>query len=206
MKTKNFYWLISGITLLGVLALAALGGVSWWLSQRSADKPFAVTIDPPKPLEDFTLTTGDGERHALNEYRGKVILLFFGYTHCPDICPLTLTNIQSAMQKLGPAANDVQVIMITVDPERDTPAHMAEFVHAFNPRFLGLSGTPQEIADIAKTYGIYYAQGEPDADGNYLVEHYVGVLTFDKQGYLRMIFPFGVTGDQFAQALQPLLH
>lgn len=206
MKFGKTEQLVLGISLVAILAVLGIGAAFLILSGANRTFRYAVPQSEPIPVADFTLTTANGEKHSLNEFRGKVVLLFFGYTHCPDVCPMTLTHLQNAMQSLGPASKDVQVLMVTVDPERDTPERMAKYVRAFDPRFIGLSGTPGEIAGLAQRTGIFYQHAAPDVSGNYAVEHYAGVLTLDRQGRLRGIFPFGVTGEQFAQDLQVVLR
>jgi protein SCO1 len=192
--------------LITVAAVAALIVVSWlvftWL------RPYqyhGLELQSPKPAADFTLTGGDGQPVNLSDYKGKVTVLYFGYTFCPDVCPTTLADLAQAMKKLGQRANDVQVVMVTVDPERDTPQRMAEYVAYFNPTFVGLSGTPDQIAAAATPYGIYYQKHEGTPATGYLVDHTATMTVLDREGRVGLMWPFGTTSDDMAADLKHLL-
>lgn len=162
-------------------------------------------LETGKPAYNFTLQAADGP-HSLKDFRGQWVVLFFGYTHCPDVCPTTLADMKQVMQLLGQRAERVQFIMISVDPERDTPERMAAFVSHFDPRFLGLTGAPEEIAQIAAAYGIYYQKHEGTAASGYLVDHTASLLVIDPQGYLRLLWPPTLTPEEMAEDLQHLLR
>jgi protein SCO1/2 len=120
----------------------------------------------------FTLVDGDGRQVTDRDFRGKYLLVYFGYTSCPDVCPTTLNEVAAAMEKLGPKAARVQPLFITVDPERDTPDVMKRYAAAFSPRIVGLTGTPEEIASVSREYRVYYAAHRTgNAQGDYTVDH-----------------------------------
>lgn len=154
---------------------------------------------------DFTLMSSNGQRVSLSDYRGKLVLLYFGYTFCPDVCPATLAEIAGAMKILGEDAGKVQTIMISVDPERDTPEQLAEYVAHFDPNFLGVTGTPEQIAELATLYGIYYEKHEGSEASGYLIDHTATVMVIDQEGYLKLLLPFGTTAQDMADDLAYLL-
>ena len=139
---------------------------------------------------DFHLTDHNGKARALSDFRGKVVVMFFGYTQCPDFCPTTLSELAAAMGKLGPDASRVQVLFVTVDPERDTPQVLSQYVPAFHPSFLGLSGDAEATARTAKEFKIFY-QKQPLKTGGYSVDHSAGTYIFDREGRLRLFAPYG---------------
>ncbi|MBP6176884.1 MAG: SCO family protein [Anaerolineales bacterium] len=165
-----------------------------------------TVIQSPEPSFDFKLTGKDGDV-SLNDYRGKLVLIYFGYTFCPDICPATLANVGQALRNLGEdKASEVQTIMISLDPERDTPQKLAEYVTHFHPSFIGITGTEQDIAQVTSLYGIFY-QVQPGSDATgYLIDHTATLLVIDREGYLKLVFPFGVTVDEIADDLEYMLR
>jgi protein SCO1/2 len=139
----------------------------------------------------FTLTTGKGRTVSDRDFLGKWLLVYFGYTHCPDACPTTLLEIEQTLQQLGPLAGDVQPIFITIDPERDTPDAVGAYVEAFDSRIIGLSGTSAEIANVAKAYRVYYKKDERSREGSdYLMEHSAFVYDMGPTGaYVTLFSP-----------------
>jgi len=164
-----------------------------------------TVIQSPEPSFDFTLTSSKGEV-SLSDFRGKLVVLYFGYTFCPDICPATLANIGQALRNMGSKADDVQVIMISVDPERDTPEKLAEYVAHFYPTFIGVTGTEEQLAEVASLYGIFYQKVQGSEATNYLVDHTATTLVIDREGYLKLVLPFGVTIDEIAGDLKYMLR
>jgi protein SCO1/2 len=165
-----------------------------------------VSQSPPQAA-DFTLTAHTGKPVRLSDFAGKLVLLYFGYTFCPGICPTTLAEIAQALHTLGPQeAEKIQVLMISVDPERDTPARLAEYVPHFHPKFLGLTGTPVEIATTAASYGVFYKKYAGPAANSYLVDHTSMVIVVDDQGVVRLLFPFGTPAQAMADDLAALLQ
>lgn len=152
---------------------------------------------------DFHLTDHNGKPRTLADYRGKVVALFFGYTHCPDVCPTTLADMAQTMQKLGKDAGRVQVLFVTIDPERDKPEMLAQYVPAFYPSFLGLHGDAQATAQAAKAFYIGYEK-RPAATG-YTMDHTVGTFLIDPKGKVRLRAPFGQSADWLAEDIRLLL-
>ena len=152
---------------------------------------------------DFKLTDHHGTPRTLADFRGKVVLLFFGYVHCPDVCPTTLADMAQAMQLLGDDAKRVQVLFVTVDPERDTTELLANFIPAFNPDFLGLSGDAQATADVTRAFAVSY-QKQPSKTG-YNVDHSAGTYLIDPQGGVRLLAPYGQSAQWLAQDIKLLL-
>jgi protein SCO1/2 len=154
---------------------------------------------------DFSLRDPDGNVRTLADFRGKAVVVFFGYTQCPDVCPTTLATLAQAMQKLGPDADRVQVLFITVDPERDTPQLLKQYVPAFDPRFLGLYGDAAATARTAKEFKVIYQKVPGPTPGTYTMDHSAGSYVFDPQGRLRLFVANGEKADVFAHDLRVLL-
>lgn len=167
-------------------------------------EPFMRPIERP----DFTLTDTRGRPYSfLEETRGRVALLFFGYTHCPDVCPIHMANIGQVMK--GVPAEDrhrVKVVFVSTDPARDTPERIREWLDVFDPSFVGLRGTIEEVNRIQNQVGLpASALDEPDEDGNYLVGHAASVLAFSADGPARLRYPFGTRQEAWAHDLPKLL-
>jgi len=165
-----------------------------------------TVLQSPHSAPDFELTASHGQKVSLKDFEGKLVMLYFGYTFCPDVCPATLSELRGVMDLLDSQADDVQTIMISVDPERDTPEMLAEYVTHFHPSFLGITGTPEEIAEVATLYGIFYEAHEGTEATGYLVDHTATVMVIDKDGYLKLVFPFGTSAKDIAEDLSYLLR
>lgn len=195
------------LLLVGGLALGlALSGLAFWW-YRSAPPPqlHGMLLEPAKPAHDFTLTTGGGRSVSLSDFRGKVVLLYFGYTFCPDVCPTTLSAVRQTFQALGAQADQVQLIMVSVDPGRDTPDTVTAYVQSFDPRFLGVTGAEAQVAEAAAFFGVWYVKHAGSAATNYLIDHTGTLTVVDRQGYTRLVFPFGVAAEDMASDLRYLL-
>lgn len=131
------------------------------------------------------LTDHNGQERTLADFKGKVVTIFFGYTQCPDVCPTALSGMSTVMQELGPDAERVQVLFVTVDPERDTPELLAQYVPVFDARFLGLYGTPEKIAELAKEFRVFYRKSG-DLAGHYTIDHTAGTYVFGPDGRPRL--------------------
>jgi len=143
---------------------------------------------------------------SLNDFRGKVVLLYFGYTYCPDVCPATLVELKQAVAEIGNKADRVQVIMISVDPERDTPAQLQEYVNHFHESFIGLTGTEEEILGITTQYGVFYEKHEGTANSGYLIDHTATVTVIDREGHLRLLYSFNTPSEDIAEDLRYLVR
>lgn len=155
--------------------------------------------------KDFSLTDHKGQPRRLADFRGKAVVLFFGYTQCPDVCPTTLTIMREAMTLLGDDARRVQVLFVTVDPARDTPQLLAQYVPAFNPDFLGLHADEKTIAALAKDFKVFYAKQPGSTPGTYSIDHSTGSYAFDPKGKLRLLLRHGEAPANVAADLKLLL-
>lgn len=164
-----------------------------------------TVIQSPEPSYDFTLKGANGGV-SLSDFRGKIVLLYFGYTFCPDICPGTLANVAQALRDMGPKANDVQLIMVSLDPERDTPEKLAEYMGHFHPSFIGITGTKEQLDEVASLYGIFYQKTEGSNATGYLIDHTATLMVLDREGYLKLVFPFGVTAKDIADDLKYMIR
>lgn len=154
---------------------------------------------------DFKLTDHNGQVRNLASFKGKVVAIFFGYTHCPDVCPTTLSDFAAALQQLGPQAERVQVLFVTVDPQRDTPALLKQYVPAFNPRFLGMTTDAESLKTLAKEYKVVYQKTSVKGADDYLIDHTAGTYIYDPKGRLRLLMPYGSSPDMIAHDLKILL-
>jgi protein SCO1/2 len=153
----------------------------------------------------FLLTDHNGKVRSLEDFRGKIVVVFFGFTHCPDVCPTTLAELAGAVKKLGPKGKKVQVLLVTVDPERDTPEVLAKYVTAFGPEFLGLRGSAEETARVAKEFKVIYQKVAGPRPENYTMDHSAGSYVFDTRGRLRLYVGYGKGADVFAHDIELLL-
>lgn len=135
----------------------------------------------------FTLTGPDNEQVDAASLRGKPVLVFFGFTNCPDVCPTTLTQLSVVMKKLGPQSDDVQILLVSVDPGRDTPEVMKNYTASFGPWLLGLTGPEDTLEALRKSYGVYAAMESSDAKGSYNVMHSTAIFAFDAEGHARLL-------------------
>lgn len=154
---------------------------------------------------DFTLTAHTGKPVKASEFNGKVVIMFFGYTHCPDICAPTLVKLDQVVKRLGDDARNVQVLFITVDPEHDTVKQLAGFIPPFNPSFIGLTGNDKEIAAVASEYKVAYGKNPQSKPGQILVDHSTGILVKDKKGELRLLVKNDVAVDDLEHDVRVLL-
>lgn len=183
------------IALLAVLFVAACGEAPHFNATDITGAAFG---------KDFALKGHDGRDHALADFRGKAVVIFFGYTQCPDVCPTTLATLAEVMKLLGEQAARVQVVFVTVDPERDTPKLLAEYLPQFNSTFLGLRGDAAATEAIAKEFKIFYKK-QPGAAGTYTIDHTAGSYAFDPEGRLRLYIKHGETPQHIADDLKLLL-
>ena len=153
---------------------------------------------------ELNLTDHNGKARTLADFRGKVVTVFFGFTHCPDVCPTTLVEMAHVVKALGADGDKVQVLFVTVDPERDTDQVLKLYVPSFHPAFLGLRGDPEATARAAKEFKVYY-QKQPVKDGGYSVDHFAGTFVLDREGRLRLFAQYGQGADLFLHDIRLLL-
>jgi len=180
---------------------------------------FVLTACSPKPEfkntditgstafgKDFSLLDPDGKTRTLADFKGKVVVMFFGYTQCPDICPTTLTEMQQVMTLLGPQSDKVQVLFVTVDPERDTAEILKQYVPAFDPRFLGLRPADEAALEkVTKDFKIYYKKVPGAKPDSYTMDHMAGSYAFDPEGRLRLYIKHAQGPETLAHDLKELL-
>lgn len=180
------------------LLLGLIAGNYFW---KPKPVPGAY-VDPPGG--DFTLQSNTG-KVSLSDMKGKVVLLYFGYTFCPDVCPTSLSRIGSALKKLSDKElEQVQGIFVSVDPERDTPKRLAEYSKFFHPKIIGVTGTKAQIDDVAKRYDVVYRKAEGSSATNYLVDHTSFIYVLDKNGKIREFLPHAVSADQIVAVIRKL--
>ena len=163
----------------------------------------AGEFSPPRLAPDFTLRGSNGAELKFSQYHGKVVLLAFGYTSCTEVCPLTLAVLAQARKKLGAAGADMQVLYVTVDPERDDVERMRKFLVAFDPTFIGGTGAPEQLAAVRRAYGI--TATKKSFPGGYSIAHSSYVYLIDRDAGLRALMPFGHDADDFAHDVKILL-
>lgn len=163
----------------------------------------ATTYEPPAPAAPFTLTDHSGRPLSLRDLRGSPVLLFFGYTHCPDVCPLTLTRLTDALREAGEAGEAAKVLLVTVDPARDTPAALATYVRNFGPGVMGLTGTEAQIRVLLKAYGVH---AEPGHDDPALLAHTSAVFGIDRDGMIRVLLRPEAPREELREDVETLLE
>ncbi len=172
----------------------------------SAKEEFNATdITGAEFAKALSLTDHTGKQRNLSDFKGKVVALFFGYTHCPDVCPTTMFDLKNAMKLLGEQSNQVQVLFVTVDPERDTQAVLAQFVPAFDARFIGLRGSLQETKDTLASFKVFYAKVPDKSNDDYTVDHSAGTYVFDKEGKVRLYMNYGEKSADMASDFKKLM-
>ena len=187
-----------------LIILIVAAAIGWW---NLPPELHGIELQSPRVADDFTLTTSKGEVMSLSDFRGKYVVLFFGYTYCPDVCPTTLNDLQQMVKELGESrADDIQVIMISVDPERDTPEQLSTYLKYFDPDFIGMTGTVEEVQPVASQFGIFFEKQSGSANTNYLVDHTAAVTLLDPEGHVRMIFSYGVKGADMASDIAYLMR
>ena len=198
MKSQNWLW---G---LGLAAVLTIGAAGLWVLTQSYTFHGSV-IEKPMPAPNFTLIQANGNPFQLSDYKGQIVVLFFGYTSCPDVCPTTLSELRKMRARLPRETNHVQVVFVSVDPDRDTPERVASYVSAFDSSFIGLSGKLDSLTPIWKAYGVYVEKHQSDSAMGYEVDHTAVVYVIDKDGNLRVTYPFGETADDMVQDVNYLI-
>jgi cytochrome oxidase Cu insertion factor (SCO1/SenC/PrrC family) len=197
--------LLAVVLVLGALIFAALQ-----VHRQAEQTAGAKTTTMPAVGGPFSLTDQNGNPVTEAAFTGKLMLVYFGYTFCPDVCPTALTEMGMAIEALGPAGDKVAPVFITVDPARDTPEHLKEYLSYFHPRFVGLTGTAEQVAAAAKAYRVYYAKAKTGAASasdalDYLVDHTSIIYLMAPEGSLKAHFPHGIGADAMAKKIRELL-
>lgn len=185
------------------LALAPLLGLPVFRLGAAPAGLKAGQFDPPHPAPDFQLQGSDGRPLSLAAFKGRVVLLFFGFTHCPEVCPTTLATLAQVRKQLGADAARLQVVYITVDPERDSVQRMAAYLRGFDPGFVGGTGTEAQLAAVRQRYGVHMKR-IPMGSG-YGVDHGTSVYVIDREGRLRAMMPYGHAAADFVNDVRQLL-
>ncbi|WP_322820524.1 SCO family protein [Chloroflexus sp.] len=166
-----------------------------------------TVLEPPNPAPELPLVDQFGHEFRLSNYRDKIVLVFFGFTHCPDICPTALGDLKRVMEKLGNDAAKVQVVFVSVDPERDTPDLMQRYLAAFNPTFLGLNGDRTVLEQVYKDYGVTVIKRElPNSGLGYTIDHSGYIYAIDQAGNWRLLWAYGTPVDDIVSDVQALLR
>jgi protein SCO1/2 len=189
-------------------ALLTLAGGLAALAGCADSKPQfkSVDITGAEYASDFALPDASGQVRSIKDFAGKVVVVFFGYTQCPDVCPTTLAEIAQAKQLLGPDGAKVQGVLVTVDPERDTPEVLKAYVGNFGPDFVALRGTPEQTAAVAKDFKVYYKKTEGKTPGSYFMDHSAASYVYDTQGRLRLYTRYGSGAQALADDIRLLLQ
>ena len=171
----------------------------------ATDNPALVAgvFSPPRLAPDFSLSGSNGSELSLRSYRGKVVVLAFGFTSCPDVCPITLATLAQARKKLGAEGDEVQVVYVTVDPERDDAGRMRTYLAAFDRTFIGGTGTPERLGAVQKEYGIIATRHALGA--SYVYAHSSFTYLIDREGKLRALMPYGHSADDYVHDLRILM-
>jgi protein SCO1/2 len=197
---KSRVWLLG----LGIVAGLALTAAVWVLFPRAYTYQGSL-IDPPVPAASINLGDQNGHPFRLDDQRGRIVLIFFGYTHCPDVCPATLSEYRQIKKLLGGSASQVRFMFITVDPQRDTQAYLKEYLGYFDPDLIGLTGSEAELEQVWKAYGVFRNVHPADASGNYLVDHSARTYLIDLDGNWRLTYPFGTQAEKVVADINHLL-
>jgi protein SCO1/2 len=197
---KSNLWLLFGF--------AVILGLSVTVTVGLITRPYTFQgslIDPPVKAAEIQLTDQNRETFHLSDQQGKVVLIFFGYTHCPDVCPVTLTKYKQIKEQLGDQADGVRFVFITVDPERDTPEILGKHVANYDPGVVALTGSRAELEPVWKSYGVYQAKSETESAAGYLVDHTTRIYAIDTQGNWRLTYAFEMPSEAILEDVRQLL-
>lgn len=194
-------------TLKTLSSLAALSLTSTWLTACSPDKPQFKSIDLTGAdyAQGFSLLDHNGQLRTIKDFAGKVVVVFFGFTQCPDVCPTSMAELAEVKQLLGPDGDKLQAIFITVDPERDTPELLKAYMGNFDPGFLALRPTPEQLPQVAKDFKIYYKKVDGKTKGSYTLDHSAGSYIYDPKGRIRLYNRYGSGAEVLASDIRLLI-
>jgi cytochrome oxidase Cu insertion factor (SCO1/SenC/PrrC family) len=188
------------------LALGASSLCAHEPPERSAGEVMDILMWNREPVGGpFALVDQAGKRRTDADFRGKLLLVYFGFTFCPDVCPTDLQQISLAVDRLGPAGNEIQPLFITLDPERDTPQHLASYLAHFHPRLVGLTGSAKAIREAARAYKVYYKKIALAGGSAYTVDHTSFIYLMDRNGQYLGFFPPGTSADRMLEIIRPRL-
>jgi len=187
-------------------ALIALSAALAQGCSRSRPQFSAIDLTGADYAKDFQMPDQNGQMRSLKDFRGKIVAVFFGYTQCPDVCPTTLTEMREAKQLLGADGDKLQVIFVTVDPERDTPEMLKGYMANFDPSFIALRGSPEQVAAMAKDFKVYYRKAEGKTPTSYTMDHSAASYVYDTQGRLRLYTRYGTSPQALASDFKLLLQ
>lgn len=199
--TSNKVRIISLILILLMAIITVMG----YLIYQAKNKETFNGFYNEKLLEDFSLKDSNGNDVSLSEYKGKLVLLNFGYTSCPDICPTTLGNLRGIYSKLDSSRDDVQVVFISVDPDRDNPEKLGEYVKYFNDDFIGLTGDEEQLKEVSDIFNIFYFKEGIETEKDYLMSHPTSIYVIDREGKLILKYPHNTKQDFVVEDLKRLL-
>jgi protein SCO1/2 len=165
----------------------------------------AIDLTGADYAKDFRMPDAEGRVRGLADFKGQVVAVFFGFTQCPDVCPTTLAELAEAKKQLGAKGEKVQVVFVTVDPERDTPELLKAYMVNFDPRAIALRGTPEQLAEMAKDFKVYYKKIEGKTPGTYTMDHSAATYIYDPQGRLRLYSRYGSGPQSLASDIGKLL-
>ena len=190
--------------LLGASAVTSLSLLAGCKSEKIAFE--GVDIGGAAYGKDFPLLDAHGQPRSLKDFHGKVVVVFFGYTQCPDVCPTTLQELVEAKALLGEQGERLQGVFVSVDPERDTPEVLRAYAEAFDPNMVALTGTPEQISAVAKDFKVFFKKVESKQPGHYTVDHSAGLYVYDPQGNLRVYHRYGQGAEALAKDAKALLN
>lgn len=194
---------LAALGALGALAASSMLGACSEPSRASFN---SIDVTGATFGQGFSLTDFNGQARTLADYKGKVVALFFGFTQCPDVCPSTLAKLSEVVKSLGPDADRLQVVFITVDPERDTPELLKQYVPAFDPSFIGLHGTPEQTAAVVKAYKAYVGKVQGKTPSSYTIDHSTFTYLYDPQGRLRLMARHEIEVQALAEDVRALMR
>lgn len=203
-RSSPALWII-GVSVLAVIAIAAS---AWWFLLRPEPHEFRYgSYDPSDSAPELQGAIDQhGEPFSFSDFRGKVVFVYFGYTHCPDACPATLDEFMEVKENLGDDAKDVAFVMVTVDPSRDSPERMTEYLDFWDPEFYGVSMSQEDTETVTRAWNIYFAYQDKNSQGGYLVDHEVSSFVIDKDGAKRLTYPLGADTEAMASDAEFLLN
>jgi len=197
-KRNALQWLAQSALALGAAGLLAA-------CQQEKASFNAIDLSGADYAKGFSMPDQEGRLRTLADFQGKVVVVFFGYTQCPDVCPTTLLDLANVKQQLGAQGDRLQVVFVSVDPARDTPAVLKAYLANFDASFVGLSGSAEQLAAMAKDYKVYYKKVDGSTPGSYTMDHSAGDYLYDPQGRLRLYSRYGTPAEQLASDIRKLL-